>query len=139
NKIVVARYVEFLEKTFLSQEVSGRAEELKEIQYKDTLPSENTSKIPMEVEGFEPPQVEVVPFCRSTRTHQARDRLCLNEEVEEYSLGYLNKPANYKAAILDLESNKWVDSMNVKMQSMKDNQVWCLVDLPPNYKTVGSK
>ncbi|GKB97851.1 putative retrotransposon ty1-copia subclass protein [Tanacetum coccineum] len=22
---------------------------------------------------------------------------------------------------------------------MKDNQVWCLVDLPPNCKTVGSK
>nr|GEW79721.1 retrotransposon protein, putative, Ty1-copia subclass [Tanacetum cinerariifolium] len=26
-----------------------------------------------------------------------------------------------------------------KMQSMKDNQVWSLVDLPPNCKTVGSK
>ncbi|GJU94803.1 retrotransposon protein, putative, ty1-copia subclass [Tanacetum coccineum] len=29
--------------------------------------------------------------------------------------------------------------MNAKMQSMKDNQVWCLVDLPPNCKTVGIK
>nr|GEW30426.1 retrotransposon protein, putative, Ty1-copia subclass [Tanacetum cinerariifolium] len=37
------------------------------------------------------------------------------------------------------ESNKWLDAMNAKMQSMKDNQVWCLVDLPPNGKTVGSK
>ncbi|GJR82745.1 hypothetical protein Tco_0153530 [Tanacetum coccineum] len=62
NKIVVARYVEFLEKNLLSQEVSGRAEELEEIQDKDTSPSENTSKIPMEVEGFEPPQEEVVPI-----------------------------------------------------------------------------
>nr|GEZ33028.1 hypothetical protein [Tanacetum cinerariifolium]GEZ33460.1 hypothetical protein [Tanacetum cinerariifolium] len=61
NKIVVARYVEFLEKNLLSQEVSGRAEELKEIQNKDTSPSENTSKIPIEVERFEPPQEEVVP------------------------------------------------------------------------------
>ncbi|GJS11416.1 retrotransposon protein, putative, ty1-copia subclass [Tanacetum coccineum] len=25
------------------------------------------------------------------------------------------------------------------MQSMKDNQVWCLVDLPPNCKTIRSK
>nr|GEZ98821.1 hypothetical protein [Tanacetum cinerariifolium] len=29
--------------------------------------------------------------------------------------------------------------MNVEMQSMKDNKVWDLVDLPPNSKTVGSK
>ncbi|GKB82880.1 retrotransposon protein, putative, ty1-copia subclass [Tanacetum coccineum] len=36
NKIVVARYAEFLEKNLLSQEVSGRAKELEEIQDKDT-------------------------------------------------------------------------------------------------------
>ncbi|GJY88555.1 putative retrotransposon ty1-copia subclass protein [Tanacetum coccineum] len=29
--------------------------------------------------------------------------------------------------------------MNVEMQSMKENQVWNLVDLPPNCKTVRSK
>ncbi|GJS56571.1 zinc finger, CCHC-type containing protein [Tanacetum coccineum] len=103
-------YAEFLEKNILSQEISGRAKELKEIQDEDTSPSKNTSKIPMEV-----------------------------EEVEEHSLGDLNKPTNYKAAILDPESDKWVDAMNAKMQSMKDNQVWGLVDLPPNSKTVGSK
>ncbi|GJW23318.1 zinc finger, CCHC-type containing protein [Tanacetum coccineum] len=34
------------------------------------------------------------------------------------------------------ESDKWLDAMNVEMQSMKDNQVWDLVDLPPNGKTV---
>nr|GEX98284.1 putative retrotransposon Ty1-copia subclass protein [Tanacetum cinerariifolium] len=60
NKIVVARYAEFLEKKLISPEVSGRAEELEEIHDKDTSPSENTSKIPMEVEGFKPPQEEVV-------------------------------------------------------------------------------
>nr|GEW98930.1 hypothetical protein [Tanacetum cinerariifolium] len=29
--------------------------------------------------------------------------------------------------------------MNVEMQSMKDNEVWFLVELPPNGKTIGSK
>nr|GEV21147.1 hypothetical protein [Tanacetum cinerariifolium] len=53
----------------LSQEVSRRAKELKEIQDKDTSPSENTSEIPMKVEGFEPPQKKVVPVRRSARTH----------------------------------------------------------------------
>ncbi|GKA73519.1 retrotransposon protein, putative, ty1-copia subclass [Tanacetum coccineum] len=94
NKIVVARYAEFLEKNLLSQEVSGRDEELEEIQDKDTSPSKNTSKIPIEV-----------------------------KEMEEHSLGDLNEPNNYKAALLDPKYNKWVDAMNADMQSMKDNQV----------------
>nr|GFA92401.1 hypothetical protein [Tanacetum cinerariifolium] len=37
------------------------------------------------------------------------------------------------------ESEKWLNAMNVEMQSMKDNKVWVLVELPPNGKTVGSK
>ncbi|GJZ11707.1 retrotransposon protein, putative, ty1-copia subclass [Tanacetum coccineum] len=122
NKILVAMYAEFLEKNLLSQEVSGWAEELEEIQDKDTSPSENTSKIPMEVEGLKPPQEEVVHVCRSARIHGAPDRLSLNVEVEEHSFRDLNEPNNYKAAILDSKSDKWVDAMNAEMQSMKDNQ-----------------
>ncbi|GKC56028.1 retrotransposon protein, putative, ty1-copia subclass [Tanacetum coccineum] len=63
--------------------------------------------------------------------HEAND--------EEHELGDFNEPPNYKAALSDLESNKWLDVMNVEIQSMKDNQVWCLVDLPPNGQTVRSK
>ncbi|GKB85217.1 retrotransposon protein, putative, ty1-copia subclass, partial [Tanacetum coccineum] len=90
-------------------------------------------------EGFEPPQEEVIPIRRSKRTRRATNRLCLNIEVKEHSLGDLGEPANYKAAMLDPESKKWVDAMNAEMQSMIDNMVWVLVDLPPNCKTVGSK
>ncbi|GJT57736.1 retrotransposon protein, putative, ty1-copia subclass [Tanacetum coccineum] len=61
------------------------------------------------------------------------------EEVEEHSLGDLNEPTSYKAAMLDPESNKWLDAMNAEMQSIIDTKVWVLVDLPPNCKTVGSK
>ncbi|GJZ35284.1 retrotransposon protein, putative, ty1-copia subclass [Tanacetum coccineum] len=134
NKIVVARYVEFLEKNLTSQEVSGRKRELDEIQDKDTSPSKNTSKISTEVKGFEPPQEEEALVRRSVRTHRALKRLCLNVEVEEHSLGDPNEPTNYKAALLDPKSDNWLDAMNAKMQSMTDNQVWRLVDLPPNAK-----
>ncbi|GJS24427.1 retrotransposon protein, putative, ty1-copia subclass [Tanacetum coccineum] len=139
NKIVIARYVEFFEKNLITQEVSGRAMDLKEIQDEDTSPSEITSKIPMEFEGFEPPQEEVIPVRRSERIHRAPDRLCLNVEAEEHSLGDLNEPTSYKAAMLDSESNKWINDMNAEIQSMMDNMVWVLVDLPPGCKTVGSK
>ncbi|GJW36015.1 retrotransposon protein, putative, ty1-copia subclass [Tanacetum coccineum] len=80
--------------------------ELEEIQDEDTSPSENTSEIPLEVEGFKPPQEEVILVCRSARTHRAPERLCLYVKVEEHSLGDLNEPTNYKAAMLDRESNK---------------------------------
>nr|GEU82723.1 putative retrotransposon protein [Tanacetum cinerariifolium] len=109
-----------------------RAVELEEIHDEDTSPSENTSEIPMHVEGFEPPQEEVILVRRSARTHQAPERLCLNVKVEEHSLKDLNEPTKYKVGMLDLKSNKWLDAINVKMQSIKDNQVRCLVDLPPN-------
>nr|GEX82869.1 hypothetical protein [Tanacetum cinerariifolium] len=65
--------------------------------------------------------------------------MCLYIDAEEHELGDLNEPANYKAALLDPESEKWLNAMNVEMQSMKDNEVWVLVVLPPNGKTVGSK
>nr|GEY65395.1 hypothetical protein [Tanacetum cinerariifolium] len=110
NKIVVVRYAEFFEKNLITQKVSGRAIDLKDIQDEDTSPYEITSEISMEV-----------------------------EEVEEYSLGDLNEHASYKAAMLDLESNKWIDAMNAEIQSMIDNMVWVLVDLPLGCNTVGSK
>ncbi|GJU53778.1 retrotransposon protein, putative, ty1-copia subclass [Tanacetum coccineum] len=139
NKIVVARYAEFFEKNLITQEVSGRAMDLKEIQDDDTSPSEITSEIPMEVEGFEPPQEEVIPIRRSERTHRAPDRLCLNVEAEEHHLRIL-RTHYYQSAMKDYENQK-VDRCYVIAEntSMMDNMVWVLVDLPPGCKTVGSK
>ncbi|GJS77072.1 retrotransposon protein, putative, ty1-copia subclass [Tanacetum coccineum] len=136
NKIVVARYAKFFEKNLITQEVSGMAIDLEEIQDEDTSPSEITSEIPMEVEGFQPPQEEVIPVRRSERTHRSPNCLCLNVKAEEHSLGDLNEPTRYKAAMLDSESNKWIDAINAKIQSMIDNMVWVLVDLPPNSRLV---
>ncbi|GJR77591.1 putative retrotransposon ty1-copia subclass protein [Tanacetum coccineum] len=65
--------------------------------------------------------------------------MCLHIDAKEHELGDLGEPGNYKAALLDPESDKWLDAINVEIQSMKDNKVWDLVDLPPNGKTVGSK
>ncbi|GJR46359.1 retrotransposon protein, putative, ty1-copia subclass [Tanacetum coccineum] len=95
-----------------------------------------TSKIPLEVEGFEPPHEEEIPIRRSERSRRVPNRLCLNVEAEEHSLGDLNEPTSYKAAMLDPKSNKWLDAMNTEMQSMIYNKVWVLVNIPPNCKTV---
>jgi hypothetical protein len=60
-------------------------------------------------------------------------------ESEEHVEGDLNEPPNFNAALSDPESDKWLEAANVEMKSMKDNQVWSLVDLPPNGRTVGCK
>nr|GEU74847.1 zinc finger, CCHC-type [Tanacetum cinerariifolium] len=70
---------------------------------------------------------------------QAPDRYGFYVDVEEYELGDLDKPLNYKAALLDLKFDKWLKAMNTEMQLMKDNQVWVLVKLPPNGRTVRSQ
>nr|GEX45827.1 hypothetical protein [Tanacetum cinerariifolium] len=97
-------------------EFSGRAKDLEEIQDEDTSPSKITSEIPIEVEGFKQPHEEEALVHTSERPHRAPNRLCLNVEVEGHSLGDLNEPANYKAAMLDPESNKWLDAMNAEIK-----------------------
>nr|GEY57320.1 zinc finger, CCHC-type [Tanacetum cinerariifolium] len=116
---------------------SGSLEDLKIIQEEDTHPSIDTS-LNHDLE-IDEPQNDIVPIRRSTRTRHAPYRMCLYINAEEHELGDLDEPANYKATLLDPESEKRLNAMNVEMQSMKDNEVWVLVELSPNGKTVGSK
>ncbi|GJX16720.1 retrotransposon protein, putative, ty1-copia subclass [Tanacetum coccineum] len=80
------------------------------------------------------PENKIV-VARSEEQIEAPNRLCLNVEVEEHSLGDLNEPTSYKAAMLDSESNKWIDAMNAEIQSMMDNMVWVSGDrfVDPNH------
>ncbi|GJR49898.1 zinc finger, CCHC-type containing protein [Tanacetum coccineum] len=91
-------------------ESSGGNKGLELIQEEDTQPSENTSEV----------HNELAP-------------------IEKYELGDLNEAPNYKVALSDPESDKWLEAMNTEMQSMEDNQVRVLVELPPNGRTVRSK
>ncbi|GKA76990.1 putative RNA-directed DNA polymerase [Tanacetum coccineum] len=122
NKIFVSRNIEFFENSFMIQEASGSHGILKMsgsdkgleiIQEEDTQPSENTRK-----EHDKVAPIEVEP-----------------QNVREILMNLLN----YKAALADPEYDKWLEAMNTEMQSMKDNQVWIQVELPPNGRTVGSK
>ncbi|GKC33453.1 retrotransposon protein, putative, ty1-copia subclass [Tanacetum coccineum] len=140
NKVLVARDAEFLKNSLITQEASGSLEDLEIIQEEDTHPSIDTS-LQHEEDDLEidKPQRDILPICRSTRIRHAPDSMCLYIDVEEHELGDLDEPDNYKVALLDPESDKRLNAMNVEMKSMKDNEVWDLVDLPPNGKTVGSK
>ncbi|GJY99232.1 retrotransposon protein, putative, ty1-copia subclass [Tanacetum coccineum] len=108
---------------------------------RNMVPSKKVKKTPYEVWHGQPPKLSYLKsrVVRSTRAQHAPDHICLYIDAEEHDLGDLGKPANYKAALLDPESKKWLDAMNVEMQFMKNKEVWDLIDLPPNGKTVGSK
>nr|GEY54646.1 hypothetical protein [Tanacetum cinerariifolium] len=109
--------------SLINQEASGSLEDLEIIQEEDTHPSLDTS-LNHEDDDLEidEPQSDIVPIRRSTRTRHAPDRMCLYIDAEDHELGDLGEPANYKAALLDPESEKWLNAMNVEMQSMKDNE-----------------
>nr|GEW69259.1 retrotransposon protein, putative, Ty1-copia subclass [Tanacetum cinerariifolium] len=110
NKVLVARNVEFLKNSLINQDVSRSLEDLEIIQEEDTHPSIDTC-LNHEEDDLEinEPQSDIVPIHRSTRTRHALDCMCLYIDIEEHELGDL------------------------------DNEVWVLIELPPNGKTVGSK
>ncbi|GKA64503.1 retrotransposon protein, putative, ty1-copia subclass [Tanacetum coccineum] len=110
NKVLVARNAKFLENSLITQEASGSLEDLEIIQEEDTHPFIDTS-LNQEKDDLEidEPQSDIIPICRSTRTRRPTDHMCLYIDAEEHELGDL------------------------------DNEVWDLVELPPNDKTVGSK
>ncbi|GKF34317.1 retrotransposon protein, putative, ty1-copia subclass [Tanacetum coccineum] len=140
NKVLVARNAKFLENSVITQETSRSLEDLEIIQEEDMHPSIDTSSHHKEDDlETDEPQSDIIPIRRSTRTRHAPNCMCLYIDNEEHELGDLGEPANYKVALLDPESDKWLNAMNVEIQSMKDNEVWDLVELPLNSKTVGSK
>ncbi|GKA61063.1 retrotransposon protein, putative, ty1-copia subclass [Tanacetum coccineum] len=113
NKIFVARNAEFFENSLTLHKVSGS----------HGLLEASGSDVGLELIQEDDTQ----SFENNSKIH------------DEHELGDLNEPPNYKVALSNPESEKWLDVMNTEMQSIKDNQVWCLVDLPPNGRTIGSK
>jgi hypothetical protein len=50
-----------------------------------------------------------------------------------------DEPRSYHKAIASPTSNEWMKAMNEEIESMRTNQVWDLVDLPPGRKAIGNK
>ncbi|GKB24499.1 retrotransposon protein, putative, ty1-copia subclass [Tanacetum coccineum] len=113
NKVLVARNAEFLENSLITQEASGSLEDLEIIQEEDTHPSIDTSLNHEEDDlKIDEPQSDIIPIRRSTRTRRPTDRMCLYIDAEENELKDLAIHERY--------------------------EVWDLVDLPLNGKTIAS-
>ncbi|GKB02190.1 putative retrotransposon protein [Tanacetum coccineum] len=72
--------------------------------------------------------LEDLEIIQEEDTHPSLDT-GLNHEEDDQEIDELQSDT---IPFLDPESDKWLNAMNVEMQSMRDNEVWELVDLPPN-------
>src|SRR3989337_3209172 len=138
GKIFVAKNGTFLEKEFLSKEVSGRKVELdEEIVPPLELESSTSEKtVPMmptptrdeanDDDHKTSDQVTTGPR-RSNRTRSAPE--WYGNPVLEVMLLDHDEPTNYEEAMIRPDSNKWLEVMKPKIGSMYENKVWTLVDL----------
>ena len=73
---------------------------------------------------------------RSARERQPTDfygaRVNIASEV-------VNEPASMTEALASPDKEKWIDAMEMEMESLHKNEVWDLVKLPKDRKAVGSK
>ena len=129
----------FLEKEFLSKEVSRRKVELDEIIVPSPeLESSSSQKsvpvmptpISEEVNDDDhetSDQVTTEPH-RSTRVCSAPE--WYGNPVLEVMLLDHDEPMNYEEAMMSPDSVKWLEAMKSEMGSMYENKLWTLIDLP---------
>ncbi|KAJ9545765.1 hypothetical protein OSB04_025472 [Centaurea solstitialis] len=139
NKVFVARNGKFLEEKFLSYGNTRKDVDLQVVDEENTTPIVEPE---IQHENVEPQsesieEVKTQDLRRSSRVRQEPDRY-LGFLVSQDS-GDLNEPTSYGEAVSGNESEQWQEAMKAEMQSMYDNQVWELTDLPQHCRAVGRK
>ncbi|KAL0451725.1 UNVERIFIED_CONTAM: Copia protein [Sesamum latifolium] len=127
QKVFVSRNTVFLEKGFPSD--SRRDEVLLEESSEELRHDSTTS--------FEPQVLtDSVPVLRrSTRESRALE----SYRFVGFSCQLDNDPKTYGEVISNIDSDKWLEAMKFKMDSIGSNQVWTLVDPPKGVRPVGCK
>ncbi|KAJ9558223.1 hypothetical protein OSB04_012837 [Centaurea solstitialis] len=139
NKVFVARNGKFLEEKFLSLENTKKDVDLQVVDEESTtpvvVPEIQHNNVEPQSEPIE--EVQTQDLRRSSRVRQEPDRylgFLVSQDNED-----LNEPTSYGEAVSGSESEQWQEAMKAEMQSMYDNQVWELTDLPQHCKAVGRK
>ena len=144
----VAKNGSFLEKEFLSKEVSGRKVELDEVTIPAPLLESSSSQKPVSVtptpineevnddDHGTSDQVVTEPR-RSTRIKSAPE--WYGNPVLEVMLLDHDELANYEEAMVSPDSAKWLEAMKSEMGCMYENKVWTLVDFPNDRQAIENK
>ncbi|KAL4335231.1 hypothetical protein GQ457_07G009380 [Hibiscus cannabinus] len=128
----------FLEKEILTNSGKGRNIELKEVQQQQDIEPE-VEEISQVVEE-NPTDLETQPLRRSTRERHEPERYgFLVTTHGDVILVDQDEPKTYQEAVASSDSEKWLEAMRSEMDSMSENQVWTLVELPEGIKPIGCK
>ncbi|KAK1424234.1 hypothetical protein QVD17_19555 [Tagetes erecta] len=137
QKVFIALKAEFLETKFLMEETTRAVELEEDLEPQNDTRLVDTSNQQEVVEDDQMVDQDTQNVRRSGRISNPPERYgffmdgCYVVDSDE--------PITYHDAMSRSDCDKWLEAMNVEMQSMHDNQVWDLVVQPPNSKPVGSK
>ena len=139
-----------MEKEFLSKGVSSRKVKLDEVIEPSLLGMASSAAVKivpeltsLDEEGtndnqdHETPEEDTTVLRRSTRMRTTPE--LYGNPVMNVMVVDNDDPATYDEAMMGSDSNKWLEAMKSEMESMYENQVWTLVDLPNDRKAVENK
>ena len=86
----------------------------------------------------EPQQIALRRPQRERKSAISNDYVVYLQE-SELDLRIENDPVTFSQAINSDNADKWLNAMKDELQSMKQNEVWDLVELPKSCKRVGCK
>ncbi|RVX19556.1 hypothetical protein CK203_004941 [Vitis vinifera] len=126
---------------------TGNAKFIEDVEYGgkniNTLelpPTHNEELSPIHEEEQQQPQLEV-SLRRSTRKKRTmipNDYIVYLQE-HEFDMGLDNDPISFNQVKQSVNSHKWMETMKDEMKSMKDNDVWDLVEYLEEAKPIGCK
>ena len=138
GKTFVAENGSFLEKEFLSKEVSGRKVELDEVtvpspELESSLSQKSVLVIPTPIseeandDDHKASDQVTTELCRSSRLRSIPE--WYGNPILEVMLLDHDEPTNYEEAMMSPDSTKWLEAMKSEIGSMYENKVWTLVGL----------
>ncbi|KAK8696687.1 hypothetical protein V6N13_001819 [Hibiscus sabdariffa] len=124
---------------FLSNKRDRTNIELKEVQQQQQVTEPEVEQTSQVVEENST-NLETQPLRRSTRERHEPERYgFLVTTHGDVILVDQDEPKTYQEVVSSLDSEKWLEAMRYKMDSMSNNQVWTLVEPPEGIKPIGCK
>ena len=141
QKVFISNRAVFLEKEFLSEGTNSSNIELEEVHQVEGT-TQTSEHLESELIRSNSKPILNAPLRRSGRVPNQPDRYLgfLVQNGDPVELDENNEdPITYMDAMQRTDSNKWLDAMKSELDSMKDNNVWTLVDPPEGIKPIGCK
>ena len=133
HTVIISTHAVFLEEDCM------KTRDLNFEEVSSDIPNPHESQPEQEITNISTPVSSQMPR-RSGRLVRAPERyMYLGELFEAISETLIEDPITYQEAVIDVDSSLWQKAMNTEMESMYSNQVWKLVDLPPNVRSIGCK